>query len=254
MNLKQKIFIIIAACLMLLLSCGPAKAGSVVSFATQDFYPFSYKKDGKIVGPGAEIIRTTCKNINTDCTLCIQPWRRSVAMAQKGLTHAIFMVGWNKERTEWLTFSPAIIKTEYGFFECSDVPLTYTGPKSLIGKTIGVYGPSNTSHQLEQLAKEAGGHVRITLTPDALTQFKRLSRCRVDAVYSNREVGQALIREIKAKNIKYNSQKKLNYYIAFPKKYVSTGFVKKFSREIKRMKESGELKKILDKYHMQMAD
>ncbi|MDC7217924.1 MAG: transporter substrate-binding domain-containing protein [Spirochaetales bacterium] len=240
---------------MLILSCGPAKPGSVISFATQDFYPFSYKKDGKIVGPGAEIIRTACKNINTDCTLCIQPWRRSIAMTQKGLAHAIFMVGWNKERTKWLTFSPAIMKTEYGFFECSGIPFTYIDPKSLIGKTIGVYGPSNTSHQLERLTKEAGGHVSITLTPDALTQFKKLSRFRIDAVYSNREVGQAIIRELKAQNIKYSSsQKKLDYYIAFSKKHAPAKFVKKFNREIERMKKSGELKKILDKYHMQMAD
>lgn len=251
----QKTIIIIAAFLLLTLSNAPLRAGGAISFATQDFYPFSYKKNGEIVGPGAEIIRTTCQNINADCELSIRPWRRSVAMAKNGLTHAIFMVGWNKERTEWLTFSPAIMKTEYGFFECTDAPLNYIGPRSLIGKTVGVYGPSNTSHQLERLADKTGRQVIISLTPDSLTQFRKLTRCRVDAVYSNREVGQAIIREIKAQNIKYSiTQQRLNYYIAFSKKFTPPEFVKKFNREIERMKKSGEMQEILNKYHMQMAD
>lgn len=206
--------------------------------ATQDYYPFSYQKDDTVLGPGAEIIRTVCERINADCTLTLQPWRRSMAMIRKGQVQSVFMVGKNKEREDWLIFSPPIMKTEYGFFECSESPINYNDPRSLNGKTIGVFGPSNTSHQLKKIVQQTDGNVNVNMTPDALTQFKKLARCRIDAVYSNREVGLAIIHEIKAQNIHYvGTNKKLNYYIAFSKEFTPPAFIKKFNEEIVKMKK-----------------
>ncbi len=232
----------------------PASAKMQITFATQDFFPFSYVQDNRIEGPGAEIIRTVCARINTDCKITIQPWLRSIRMTRRGKAHGIFMVGKNSEREKWMTFSPAIMVTEYGFFECLEAPIEYKEPKNLIGKTIGVYGPSNTSRQLENLIKEFSSKVSIDLTPDDITQFRKLSRCRVDTVYSNREVGFATIKSINASNIVYTgTDKKILYYIGFSREHTPEEFIHNFNNEIELMKKSGELSLILSKYNMQAA-
>lgn len=249
-----KITSIFIACLITCSMLSTAEAKLNVKFATQDFYPFSYKQNGVVVGPGAEIIRTICNRINAECTITIQPWRRSMSMIKKGKTQSIFMVGKNKEREKWLIFSPAIISTEYGFFECTESPINYKDLQSLTGKTIGAYGPSNTSYQLEKLVQPMNQAITVDLTPDDITQFKKLSRCRVDAVYSNRDVGIATIQKLNAHNIRYvGTEKKLNYYIAFSKKNTPAAFIRKFNSKLNEMKKSGELKIILDKYKLQAA-
>ncbi len=249
---KTKIAFI--ACILLCFIHSAAIAKLNIIFTTQDFYPFSYKQNGKVLGPGAEIIRTICNKINAECTITLHPWRRSIAMIKKGQTQSVFLVGKNKEREKWLAFSPAVVSTEYGFFECTESPLKYKNIQSLSGKTIGVYGPSNTSYQLKKTTRPIEKEVSIDLTPDDLTQFRKLSRCRVDAVYSNRDVGMAVIQGLKVQNVRYVvTDKKLNYYFAFSKKHTPAVFIRQFNAQLDKMKKSGELKNILDKYKMEMA-
>lgn len=244
----------ISAAILLLLFAATVNAGQSITFATQEFYPFSYQENNRISGPGADIVRLACTRLGTEYAISIQPWRRSMLMLRKGGAQSIFLIGKTPEREKWMYFSPAVIETEYGFFECTESPLNYKGPSSLTGKFIGVYGPSNTSIQLEKLAEKAGGKVNIDITIDDTTQFRRLSRCRVDAVYSNRYVGLARIRELKIKNVKYSGTgKKIKYYIAFSKEYTPEKFVRRFNTEIKKMLESGEIQKILDRYEMRPA-
>ncbi|NDV22777.1 ABC transporter substrate-binding protein [Desulfovibrio sp. JC022] len=226
-----------------------------IKFATQDFFPFSYEENGEIKGPGAEIVREVCKKIDVKCSIGLYPWRRSLAMCNKGQIQALFMVGKNKERVQDFYFSPPLIATEYGFFECLDKPIKYEGITSLHNMTIGTYGPSNTSYSLEKLVIGPDNNINIDITPDDLTQFKKLARCRVDAVYSNKDVGLAIMKRLKIKNIAYaGTEKRLNYYIAFSKKSTPSVLVRKFNLCLSLMKQSGRLQQILQKYGLQAAD
>ncbi|WP_245543749.1 substrate-binding periplasmic protein [Maridesulfovibrio salexigens] len=225
-----------------------------ISFATQDFFPFSYLENDKVAGPGAEIIREVCKEINVKCDIKLYPWRRSLAMCDKGQVQALFMVGKNKEREQKFYFSPPLIATEYGFFECMDKPVNYNGIESLRNMTIGTYGPSNTSYNLEKLTIDFKSNINIDITPDDLTQFRKLARCRVDAVYSNRDVGLAAIKRLNLNNIAYaGTEKSLNYYIVFSKTHTPSVLVRKFNLSLSLMKESGRLQQILLKYNLKAA-
>lgn len=232
-----------------------AAARMEIKFATQDFFPFSYKENGKIKGPGIEIVQKICSKINVKYTVDIFPWRRSLAMCNKGQIQALFMVGKNKEREQNFKFSPPLIATEYGFFECINKPINYDGISSLHNMTIGAYGPSNTSYNLKNLIITSDNNITIDITPDDLTQFKKLARCRVDAVYSNKDVGLAIIKRLKIKNLTYaGTEKKLNYYIAFSTKHTPAMLIKKFNHYLLLMKESGHLQQILSKYNLQAAN
>ena len=243
--------------LLLIIAMFPSNSSArmTITFATQDFFPFSYREKNKVAGPGADIIREICKEINVKCDIKLYPWRRSLAMCDKGQVQALFMVGKNKEREQEFNFSPPLIATEYGFFECMEKPINYHGVESLRNMTIGTYGPSNTSYNLEKFTIEFKSNINIDITPDDLTQFRKLSRCRVDAVYSNRDVGLSAIKRLKLSNISYaGTEKSLNYYIAFSKKYTPSVLVRKFNISLSQMKESGRLQQILQKYGLQAAD
>ncbi|WP_320174569.1 transporter substrate-binding domain-containing protein [Maridesulfovibrio sp.] len=225
-----------------------------ITFATQDFFPFSYLEGKTVAGPGADIIREVCEEIEVEYNIKLFPWRRSLAMCDKGQVQALFMVGKNKDREQEFHFSPPLIATEYGFFECTEKPINYNGVESLRNMTIGTYGPSNTSYNLEKFTIDFKSNINIDITPDDLTQFKKLSRCRVDAVYSNRDVGLAAIKRLKLNNISYaGTEKNLNYYIAFSKKYTPSVLVRKFNLSLSLMKESGRLQQILLKYNLKAA-
>ncbi|OEU65336.1 MAG: ABC transporter substrate-binding protein [Desulfovibrio sp. S3730MH75] len=247
--------ILISACFVVFLSCHqPIFAAEKITFATQDFPPFSYLEKGEVQGPGVEIINIICNKMETKYELLLLPWRRAQAMAKKGIVQALFFIGKNKQRESWLEFSEPIVQAEYGFFECTTRPINYKNIYSLRGKRIGVYGPSNTSNELKKIENKLQHRMTIDVTPDDIAPFRKLSKCRVDGVYSNKAVGFAMIQKLGLDNIQFTGvNKKLSYYIGFSKQHTPPEFIKEFNNNLCKIKKSGELKKILEKYGMTAA-
>ncbi len=122
------------------------------------------------------------------------------------------------------------------------------------GYKIGVYGPSNTSKSLEKIKGETDDFT-IDLRPDDESGFKKLSKGRVTAVYSNRDVGHALIKKLGLKNIRYaGHHKKLQYYIGLNKKYADNQIVNTFNETFLKLHKQGVIQSILEKYQMEPAN
>ncbi len=227
--------------------------GQNLVFNTQDFPPFSYKIDGEIKGPGVDIIEAVCEKINVDCSFRLLPWTRAQKEVKAGKANAMFVIGWNKTRAEWLYFTPPILKTEYGFFVKDDNPLEFKDESDIKGYKVGVFGPSNTSKSLEKI-KANIGDLNIDMRPDDESGFKKLSGGRVEAVFSNRDVGAAMIKKINLTNLRYaGKQRELNYYIGFSKNFNDKSIVDKFNNGFMELYKDGTIKKILDKYFMEPA-
>ena len=230
-------------------------------FNTQDFAPFS-EKDGKgnVIGPGVDVISAVCANLKAKCAFRLLPWTRAQEEVKEGKAHGMFLIGWNKERESTLYFSLPILQTEYGFFAHADDSFTYKDPTDLDGKKIRVYGPSNTSKAMDKLTVEltsAGKKVDVKVTDDDKKNFMMAgsgSRSNtVDAIFSNRDVGNTFIRQFKLKLRYAGCREKLNYFVAFSKQ-VSKDFVDRFNAELKNMRDSGKQKEILDKYEMTLPN
>ncbi len=227
--------------------------GQALVFDTQDFLPFSYKIDGEIKGPGVDIIEAVCEKINVDCSFRLLPWTRAQNEVKTGKANAMFVIGWNKARDEWLYFTPPILKTEYGFFVKDDNPLEFKAESDIKGYKVGVFGPSNTSKSLEKI-KVNLGDLTIDMRPDDESGFKKLSGGRVDAVFSNRDVGAAMIKKINLTNLRYaGKQRELNYYIGFSKEFNDKAIVDAFNSGFIELYKDGTITKILDKYYMEPA-
>ncbi|MBU1344439.1 MAG: transporter substrate-binding domain-containing protein [Proteobacteria bacterium] len=246
------VFWLVGWVLVSIVFSGQARAVSLV-FNTQDFQPFSYKVEGEVQGPAVEIIKTVCQKIGINCSFRLLPWTRAQKEVEDGSANAMFVIGKNAAREKWLYFSPPLMKTEYGFFVKNDNPLIYKNVSDIEGYKVGVYGPSNTSKTLEKI-KDQLKDLTIDLRPDDESGFKKLSGDRITAVFSNKDVGNALIKKINLTNLRYAGKyKELNYFIGFSKQFNSKEEVDRFNSALMQMYTDGSLKAILDKYFMDLA-
>jgi polar amino acid transport system substrate-binding protein len=227
--------------------------GAELKLNTQDFAPFNYEVNGVVAGPAADIIRKVCDDIKIDCSLRLLPWRRAQEEVRNGTAHGMFVIGWNEERAKTLYFSPALLNTEYGFFVRDDSPLNFKQNSDIKGYVVGVYGPSNTATSLEKIKAEIKD-LTIDMTPDDEAAFRKLSIARVDAVFSNRDVGYDLIRKLGLKNLRYaGRQQSLKYYIGFSQKFTDKKLVDQFNVGFRNLHKRGVIQGILGKYKMDAA-
>lgn len=230
-----------------------ARAAKLI-FNTQDFAPFNYAIDGVVSGPAPEIIRAICKDLKWDCSFRLLPWIRAQEEVRQGKAHAMFVIGWNKPRSKWLYFTAPIMNTEYGFFVRKDNPLQFKKVSDVKGYKVGVFGPSNTSMSLGKIQAQIKD-MTIDMRPDDEAGFKKLSFKRVDAVYSNRDVGYALIKKLNLKNIRYaGAQRKLKYHIGFSQKYNDKKIFEQFNSKYKELYKKGVIKKILSSHNMEISE
>lgn len=224
-----------------------------LKFNTQDFAPFNYETGGVVSGPAADIIRKICTDMKISCFLNLLPWRRAQEEVANGIAHGLFVIGWNEERARSLYFSPPILNTEYGFFVRNDNPLKFKQNSDLKGYTVGVFGPSNTATSLEKIKAEIKD-LTIDMTPTDDAAFKKLSLGRVNAVFSNRDVGYDLIVRYALKNIRYTgTQSSLKYYIGFSQKFTDKKLVDQFNATFRDLHKRGVIQEILAKYKMDAA-
>jgi polar amino acid transport system substrate-binding protein len=228
-------------------------SGAELNFNTQDFAPFNYEVGGVVSGPAADIIRKICSDIKIVCSFNLLPWGRAQEEVRNGIAQGIFVVGWNEERAQWLYFSPPILNSEYGFFVKNDNPLKFRQVSDVKGYIVGVYGPSNTATSLEKIKSEIKD-LTIDTTPDDPAAFKKLSLGRVDAVYSNRDVGYDLISKLGLKNLRYAGvHTALKYYIGFSQKFTDKKLVDQFNQTFRNLHKRGIIQEILAKYKMDAA-
>ena len=227
--------------------------GAELILNTQDFAPFNYQVNGMVSGPAADIIRKICSEMKIDCTMHLLPWRRAQDEVANGTAHGLFVIGWNEERAKTLYFSPPILNTEYGFFVRDDNPLKFKQNSDVKGYTVGTFGPSNTATALEKIKSEIK-ELTIDMTPDDESAFKKLSLGRVDAVFSNKDVGNDMMGKLGIRNIRYSGrQQSLRYYIGFSQKFTDKKLVDQFNQTFRSLHKRGLIKEILAKYHMEAA-
>ena len=240
------------AAAVVLASLGPADPAELI-FDTQEFAPFNYSEQGVVKGPVAEIIHKVCTEMPIDCPMRSLPWRRAQQEVEEGKAQGLFSIGWNAERAKWLHFSPPILITEYGFFVRNDNALVFKQNTDVKGYTVGVYGPSNTSTALEKIKAEIGD-LTIDMTPQDEAAFKKLSLGRVQAVFSNRDVGYDLIRKLNIGNVRYTGrQQSLKYYVGFSQKHTDKAIVDRFNDTFRTLQKRGVVQEVLARYKMDPA-
>ncbi len=231
--------------------CQASGPSNTLVFNTQDFRPFTYQVNGKVGGPATEIVRLACQTAKIECQFNLMEWPSAIREAKAGKAHGLFVVGWNEERNHWLYYSLPIIRGEYGFFTNTSSP---DEPKTLTeyqNHNVGVYGPSNLANSLQKIQK-AMPSMQISMYEDDRIAFQQLSEGKLDSVYSNRDVGFAMIRELGISNLRYSMyQKQLNYYIGFIKEHTPRKLVNRFNHALKLIFRNGQAQEILSHHQLE---
>ncbi len=244
---------------MVIIGTSNSAVSEELKFTTQDFSPFNYLIDGRVSGPAAEIIRSVCAKISIDCSFHLLPWRRAQNEVKEGRANGMFVIGWNEKRSKWLYFTPPLLRTQYGFFVKDNSTMKYTEIDNIAGLKVGVFGPSNTSNSLEklkeQLSEKGAKPITIDMRPDDEAGFRKLSIGRVDAVYSNRDVGFALLKKLNIRNVRYaGAQKHLKYYIGFSMEHTDKALVDKFNKAFREMHKQGTIQRMLGSFNMEPSE
>jgi polar amino acid transport system substrate-binding protein len=220
---------------------------------TQDFSPYSYLKYGMVDGPASAVISQVCAEMQIKCKLRMQSWTRAQYNVREGISHGLFILAKNKDREKWLYFSKPLFKAEYGVFVRKDNPMTFKNPEQLKGYMIGVYGPSNTSKQLT-LMQQKVPEIVIDQRPNDEAGFRKLIHGRDDAVFSNKDVGFMIIKEMNFKGIRYaGTYKSTDYYVGFSKKHTDYETVKQFNAAYLKLYKQGTINYILKTFDMKPA-
>lgn len=231
-----------------------------LKFVSLEFSPFVYMQDGVVSGPGADVISAVCHRMNVQCDYRIYPWRRAQKLVREGKAVGMMVVGRNKKREEWVRFSPPVFQTEYGFFVAADNPMIYSGPADLERLEVGVFAPSNTATNLRAIQagmRESGLEpIEVEERPDDESGFKKLALGRLDAVYSNRDRGNEIIRKHGLEGaIRYaGAEKQLFYYVGFSKEWGDHALLDRFDGAYRALHEEGVIKEIMDRYYLRAAE
>lgn len=228
-----------------------------LEFNLQHFPPYTYIEGKSLKGPFVEIVDAACQLLNHQCSFHLHRyWGSAIRSVKQDRSDALLVVGKNKSRLKWLSFSLPLMDAEYGFFVPEHSEIAIGDHYDLSGYKVGVYAPSNTAYQLAELSRyvEASGKPIIDVRWNYSTEdaIQSLLRGRVDLVYSNKLVGEAFNKTIiSSPKLKYlGKHKDLQYYIGFSKKRFNKRFIKEFNGALKQLERQGILKKIFDHYQL----
>ncbi len=205
----------------------------------------------RVAGPVPEIVAMACQRMGVDCTFRLLPWARAQQEVRNGMADGIFTIGRVPERESWLHFCPPLLRAEYGFFVRVENPLRYIAPRDVAGYRVGVYGPSLTSDILTQLARQTS--MTVDMASDIDSGFLKLAQGRIDAVFANRENGQATIGLLRLANLRYAGwHSRVDYTVAFAR-HVAPEVVAAFEAALRALHREGELQRCLAAYGLQSA-
>lgn len=232
----------------------PAMAGEYL-FVTEELPPFNYRDAADMVGgPAREVVTAVCRDLQVSCRIHLLPKKRMMALAMRGEVQGLFTLGRNRAREQWLYFSRPFVRTRYGFFVRATDRVRPVDVDGFIGFVIATFGPSNMLTTLRGLY-ELSGHrrARIVVENDLGTALRKLAAGRYGqvgaAVYANRDVGRYIITAEAIGGLRYAlDERRLDYYVAFPKRAVAPAFVGRFDAALQALFHRGGLTAILERY------
>ncbi|MGB0467243.1 MAG: substrate-binding periplasmic protein [Pontibacterium sp.] len=244
-----KIVVLLFVALSLRVSAQP------LHFTTTYLPPFMYEQDGKVAGPGKDIITAVCERQKIACTFELLPWRRAQKMVHEGSANGLFMVGKNPQRERWLRFSPAILETGYGFFSRQKSTFKYQVLSDLTGRCVAVNTPSNMHNRLmrirDQMLSAGLTPLHIESTTSLVSAFKMVSGGRCELVFGNTDSGRMIIRDHKLQALHAaGDYQAVLYYLGLSRQHLSAQDSESFLEGVQQLLVEGVIQDILASYDM----
>ena len=155
------------------------------------FVPFTYRKDGKIVGYDVDLAEIFCRSLGVKATLVDTPWAGVIpSLYAKKFDIIMTCLAYSKDRVERVGYTiPYAEASQAMLIRASDAG-TIKSPADLNGKILGVKLGSpgqflQEKFQNELKAKGGPGLKEVRMFDDHPSAYLALAQNRVDAVLNN---------------------------------------------------------------------
>ncbi|MGF7034144.1 polar amino acid transport system substrate-binding protein [Paenibacillus mucilaginosus] len=216
-------------------------------FGTDATYPpFEFEKDGKYVGIDIELINAIAKEEGFEVELKPMDFKGIIpAITAKQLDGAIAGISITEERKQVVALSEPYYKAGLSLVVRED-NTEIKGPDDLKGKVIAIKKGTTGAKQADELAKKHGAQVKYF--DDSPAMFQEVVNKNADVTIEDYPVVSYKIAVDPASKLKIVGDR-LNgdfYGIAVGKD--NTELMKKINDGLKKVKDSGKLDEIINKY------
>lgn len=244
---------VLAGWLFGMLQIAQPAAADALHFVTEPFPPFTFERNGEGAGPMADILQAACVSLDLQCHIDVMPWRRALALAERGLVDGIFTVVDIPERRAMFHISVPVLDARYALFAVAASTQAYRTPNDLAGRIIGVYGPSATATTLAALIEGVDG-ARISLETDNLTALKKLAAGRYGPngmVLANHDVAEWLIADHRVAGLEVVGMVKLlSYSFGLSRVRISDALATRFNQALLALCRDGQTRRIAASYRL----
>jgi len=231
-------------------------------FITGEFLSFDFSdqtSDGSSVhsaarGPFVETVQAVCAHIRFDCPVRQVPWRRSLAMLERGQTDAVFAVIPQYERAIDLRFSTVLIDSSLNLYAHRSNPARQWQPEPGTFRDLYTLGPSGTANVVAQTLQ--GFPARVKLESDNLRLMRKLDAGRFGKgmVVMNPNIARRLIARHRLRDVReVGVFKAVGYAIAFSRERVSPEAFQAFERGLDELVADGTVGAIFRRYQLELS-
>ena len=224
--------------------------GETLQIVTEEYSPYNYMEDGKIVGLSTEIVEATVSKAGFEKTLKLYPWPRAYKMVLKDKNTLIYTITRNEEREKsfkWVgPIAPRAIVI-YKLKTRDDIKVnTLEDAKKY---KIGVVRDGAFNKELQSKGFVIGKNLMVVATEKL--NIRKLYKGRIDLfgavpislAYQSKKEGFDFNKLTEVYKVPSNTA----YYMALNLK-TSDEIVNKLQVALDGLKEDGTYQKIMDKY------
>lgn len=208
-----------------------------------------YDKNQHVKGVAIDIFKRVMVNLGHGVSFELLPGKRVIHLLKEGKVHGVPFIRKTDSRQEFLDYSTEIIISENIYiYVDKDSSFEFSGDFDVFkSQKIAVVLGDTHGEKFNKIAPS----LNIVETSSIASSFKMLEKKRVDLVLST---SIRASRELKGKRdktiIKLNTPVvTVPLYAAFSKKKNLKNLRSEFDKELKKIKKSGEVKRIISQWH-----
>lgn len=157
------------------------------------YQPYVMETGGEVIGIDADVVREIGRRLGREIRVRLEPWRRLEQALKAGNRDCVFSYFHTEEREQYALFTAVPMHiTQYTLFYDPERFPTAHGLNDFFGQAIGVNRGFKTTPVFQQA--RANADIQVVEVNEDSQSLKMVELGRIDAVLTNYDVGQYLIR------------------------------------------------------------
>jgi len=218
----------------------------------QDYAPYNWKEGAEVKGALVDLYTKACQQLKIKCTFDIMPLKRGSQLLEDGSAHMFMALQKTAEREKLFYFSEPITYADINIYTQKGKGTELVSDEQLAGYSLGVLGNSATE-KIGLKIKDKIPTLLVIPENDQQTVIKKLAAGRYGdkgALLANKQIVDYYAKQFNvSKDIEVRYTKESNdFFVIFSKKSVPETMVSEFNKVIAELKNSGDMKKIYEKW------